>query len=145
VEARRAPGSQGLGLKRPEVRAAGGVVWRPRDEGEPEVLLVHRPRYRDWTFPKGKVEQGETDEQAAIREVEEETGLRCDLGPELPSTRYTDLKLRPKTVRYWAMEATGDGRPGHEVDEVRWVPLAQAPERLSHARDREVLRALDAT
>jgi 8-oxo-dGTP diphosphatase len=109
------------------------------------VLLVHRPRYRDWTFPKGKVEQGETDEQAAIREVEEETGLRCDLGPELPSTRYTDLKLRPKTVRYWAMEATGDGRPGHEVDEVRWVPLAQAPERLSHARDREVLRALDAT
>jgi 8-oxo-dGTP diphosphatase len=109
------------------------------------VLLVHRPRYRDWSFPKGKVEQGETDEQAAVREVEEETGLRCELGPELPSTEYVDLKLRPKTVRYWAMEATGEGRAGHEVDEVRWVSLEAAPERLSHARDREVLRALIAT
>jgi 8-oxo-dGTP pyrophosphatase MutT (NUDIX family) len=106
------------------------------------VLLVHRPRYRDWTFPKGKVEPGETDMEAAVREVEEETGLRLELGPELPSTTYTDLKLRPKTVRYWAMEAAGEGRAGHEVDEVRWVPIREAPDRLSHARDREVLAAL---
>ena len=104
---------------------------------------MQRPRYGDWTFPKGKVEEGETDEQAAVREVEEETGLRCELGPELPSTAYTDLKLRLKTVRYWAMEASGEAEPGHEVDEVRWVPIPDAPERLSHARDREVLRALD--
>jgi 8-oxo-dGTP diphosphatase len=128
-----------------EVRAAGGVVWRRRDGDEVEVLLVHRPRYRDWTFPKGKVEDGETDEQAAVREVEEETGLRCELGPELPSTAYTDLKLRPKRVRYWAMEATADGEAGSEVDEVQWVSIEEAPERLSHRRDREVLRALKAS
>ena len=109
------------------------------------MLLVHRPRYRDWTFPKGKVEKGETDEQAAVREVEEETGLQCELGRELPSTSYTDLKLRDKTVRYWAMEASGEGKAGHEVDEVQWVPLSEAPERLSHRRDRDVLLALDAS
>jgi 8-oxo-dGTP pyrophosphatase MutT (NUDIX family) len=109
------------------------------------VLLVHRPRYRDWTFPKGKVESGETDEEAAVREVEEETGLHCELGPELPSTEYIDLKLRRKTVRYWSMEATAEGRPGHEVDEVRWVPINAAPDRLSHACDREVLQALAPT
>ena len=142
METARAPRAQGLVLSRSEVRAAGGVVWRRRDDGHRDVLLVHRPRYRDWTFPKGKVEAEETDEQAAVREVEEETGLRCELGRELPSTRYTDLKLRPKTVRYWEMEATGEANPGNEVDEVRWVPLAEAPERLSHGRDREVLRAL---
>lgn len=142
MEAARAPGSQGLVLSRPEVRAAGGVVWRRRDDGNREVLLIRRPRYRDWTFPKGKVEKGETDEQAAVREVEEETGLRCELGAELPSTSYTDLKLRPKTVRYWAMEATGDVAAGSEVDEVRWVPILDALERLSHGRDRDVLRAL---
>ena len=109
------------------------------------MLLVHRPRYRDWTFPKGKVEAGETDEQAAVREVEEETGLHCELGQELPSTSYTDLKLRDKTVRYWAIEATGEGEAGNEVDEVQWVPLTEAPERLSHRRDRDVLLALDAS
>jgi 8-oxo-dGTP diphosphatase len=119
------------------------VVWRRRGDGEREVLLVHRPRYRDWSFPKGKVEKGESDEQAAVREVEEETGLRCVLGPELPSTSYTDLKLRPKTVRYWSMEATGDPMAGNEVDEVCWVPIAEAAERLSHGRDRAVLRALE--
>lgn len=103
---------------------------------------MHRPRYRDWTFPKGKVEEGESDEQAAVREVQEETGLRCDLGLELPSTKYTDLKLRDKTVRYWAMEATGEGEAGSEVDDVLWIPVAEAGHRLSHRRDREVLGAL---
>jgi 8-oxo-dGTP diphosphatase len=121
------------------------VVWRRRDGDGLEVLLVHRPRDRDWTFPKGKVEEGETDEQAAVREVEEETGLRCEIGPKLPSTAYADLKLRPKRVRYWAMEATADGEAGSEVDEVQWVPIDEAPERLSYRRDREVLRALKAS
>ena len=108
------------------------------------MLLVYRDRYADWTFPKGKVKAGESDEDAAIREVEEETGLRCLLGTELPSTEYTDPKLRRKRVRYWAMEATGDGAAQHEVDEVRWLPLAEAADTLSHDRDREVLRALKA-
>jgi 8-oxo-dGTP diphosphatase len=108
------------------------------------VLLVHRPRYMDWTFPKGKVKAGESDEDAAVREVEEETRLRCALGRELPSTKYSDPKLRPKTVRYWAMEATGDAAARNEVDEIRWLPVADAEDELSHDRDREVLRALRA-
>jgi 8-oxo-dGTP pyrophosphatase MutT (NUDIX family) len=127
------------------VRAAGGVPWRRRDDGDIEVLLVHRPRHRDWTFPKGKVEEGETDEQAALREVEEETGLRCSLGAELASTSYTDSKLRPKTVRYWALEAAaGDAAPRDEVDEVAWLPPHEAAERLSYRRDRDVLHSLEA-
>jgi 8-oxo-dGTP pyrophosphatase MutT (NUDIX family) len=101
------------------------------------VLLVHRPRYRDWTFPKGKVEQGETDEQAAVREVEEETGLRCELGSELPSIEYTDLKLRHKTVRYWAMEATGDGRrPGGKRGRQRRVGAGVRSARATEPRPR---------
>jgi 8-oxo-dGTP pyrophosphatase MutT (NUDIX family) len=143
VEATRPPGSQELGLKR-EVRAAGGVVWRPRGDGDIEVLLVHRPRYGDWSFPKGKLEDGETDEEAALREVEEETGLRCELGRELPSTSYTDLKLRPKTVRYWEMRPLGgEAAPRHEVDQVRWLPRDEAEEQLSYDRDVEILRALE--
>jgi 8-oxo-dGTP pyrophosphatase MutT (NUDIX family) len=102
---------------------------------------VHRPRYDDWTFPKGKLEEGETDEQAAVREVEEETGLRCELGRELPSTSYTDSKLRSKTVRYWEMRPVGgDAGPSHEVDEVRWLPLDAAERRLSYERDVELVR-----
>jgi 8-oxo-dGTP pyrophosphatase MutT (NUDIX family) len=107
------------------------------------VLLIHRPRYGDWTFPKGKLEEGETDEEAAVREVEEETGLLCALGPELPSTEYTDSKRRSKTVRYWAMEANGEGAPDNEVDELRWLSVPDAENDLSYDRDREVLRALD--
>jgi 8-oxo-dGTP diphosphatase len=128
------------------VRAAGGIPVRRRGDGEIEVLLVHRPKYADWTFPKGKVKDGERDEVAAVREVEEETGLRCGLGPELASTRYTDPRLRKKTVRYWAMEScSGRFEPGDEVDEVAWLTLAAAAERLSYERDRDVLRSLVAT
>ena len=81
------------------VRAAGGVVSRPNDRGELEVLLVHRPHRQDWTFPKGKVDAGETDEACALREVEEETGLRCTLGSELPHSSHVDHKGRLKIVR----------------------------------------------
>ena len=124
------------------VRAAGGVISRPGDGGRPEVLLVHRPRYDDWSFPKGKLMLGETHEQAALREVEEETGLRCALGRELPSTSYHDGKGRPKTVRYWAMEPLeGTFRPHREVDEVRWLSREEARRLLSHRHDREVLDA----
>jgi 8-oxo-dGTP pyrophosphatase MutT (NUDIX family) len=121
------------------------VPWRRRDDGTVEVLLVHRPRYGDWSFPKGKLEPGETDEQAALREVEEETGLRCELGAELPSTSYRDSKLRQKTVRYWALgPVDGSAAPKNEVDEVRWLPLPEAERLLSYDRDVRVLHALEA-
>ena len=88
------------------VQAAGGVVVREGAEGL-EVLLVHRPAYDDWSFPKGKVERGESHEECAVREVEEETGLQCALGRELGRRTYKDGKGRPKMVRYWAMEVVG--------------------------------------
>jgi 8-oxo-dGTP diphosphatase len=125
----------------PTVRAAGGLVFRG-DGDALEVLLVHRPRYDDWSLPKGKLNDGEDDEAAALREVEEETGLRCELGPELPSSAYRDQKGRPKVVRYWAMRPRGGVfRPHEEVDDVRWLRLPAAEKALSHHRDREILRA----
>jgi 8-oxo-dGTP diphosphatase len=125
------------------VRAAGGVVWRRDGTGALEALVVHRPQYDDWTLPKGKLLPGEHDEEAALREVEEETGLRCELGRELPSSTYRDRHGRPKVVRFWAMRPLdGDFRPHDEVDEVRWLPLAGAAEALTHERDRAVLAAL---
>ena len=94
------------------VRAAGGIVVRHRDDGVVEILLVHRPAYDDWSFPKGKCEDGESEEEAAVREVEEETGLRCILAGELATTRYRDGRGRPKTVRYWLMTPlAGTSRP----------------------------------
>lgn len=136
-------GSQGVpptGL----VRAAGGVVWRRHSVGEAQVLLVHRPKYRDWTFPKGKLQPGEDHEAAALREVAEETGLHCRLGAELASTSYHDRRGRPKWVRYWAMiPISGAFTPGTEVDEVRWLPLEAAGLWLSYQRDRAVLASLD--
>ncbi len=120
------------------VEAAGGVVLRGG-----HVLLVHRPRYDDWTLPKGKLDRGESFEDAALREVREETGLSCALGDELPATEYRDNKDRPKLVRYWAMEVTdGEFEANDEVDEVRWVPLADAVAELTYDRDREVLSSL---
>jgi len=123
-----------------EVKASGGVVWR-RAGGGIEVALVHRPRYDDWSFPKGKLDRGESWEDAALREVEEEIGLRCRLGHELPPTSYHDNKGRPKVVRYWMMEPLeGEFVPSDEVDEVRWLSPPEADRLLSYAHDRELLR-----
>jgi 8-oxo-dGTP diphosphatase len=125
----------------PEVRAAGGVVWRVVD-GDVEVALVHRPKYGDWTFPKGKLEEGEADEHAAHREVAEETGYDCVLGRELPSVTYRDNKGRAKLVRYWEMTvADGDFAANSEVDRLAWAPLDDAAERLTYDHDRDVLAA----
>ena len=121
-----------------EVRAAGGLVVRDGDDGT-EVLLVHRPRYDDWTFPKGKVDPGESDEDAAIREVEEETGYRCSLDFELPSTRYFDARGRAKLVRYWLMRVVdGEFVVNNEVDQIEWLTPAAASARLTYDRDREL-------
>jgi 8-oxo-dGTP diphosphatase len=126
------------------VRAAGGAVTRRRN-GELEVLLVHRPRYDDWTLPKGKLLPGESEVEGALREVEEETGLRCELGRELVTTEYMDSRGRPKTVRYWAMHPlSGQFQPHDEVDEVRWLALDRARALLSYERDHAVLDALAA-
>jgi len=127
-----------------EIRAAGGVAWRAGVSGL-EVLLVHRAHYDDWTIPKGKVDPGEGDEECALREVEEETGLRCRLGRELPSIRWIDRNGSPKVSRYWLLEAENvlEARPQNEIDAVEWLLLADAIERLTYPRDVEVLRAVD--
>ena len=128
-------------MNEPEVRAAGGVVVRERD-GRREVAIVHRPRYDDWSLPKGKLDSGETWEAAALREVEEEVGLRCALGAELPPVAYTDHKGRAKAVRYWLMEPAGDTAfiPNEEVDEMRWVDEETAAGLLTYPHDAELVR-----
>jgi 8-oxo-dGTP pyrophosphatase MutT (NUDIX family) len=124
------------------VRAAGGVVIRAAGAGF-EVLVVHRPRYRDWSFPKGKAEPGESDEECALREVEEETGLVCELDEELSSTSYTDGAGRSKRVRYWRMHVVGGSLVfEHEVDDARWLAPERASELLSYERDRSLLGEL---
>lgn len=119
-----------------EVQAAGCVV-RCGDR----IAVVHRPRYDDWSLPKGKLDPGETFEDAAVREVHEEIGVRGELGRELPSTEYTDHRGRAKIVRYWEMEiaAVPSFEPNEEVDEVRWEAVDDARRLLSYDRDREVL------
>jgi 8-oxo-dGTP diphosphatase len=126
------------------VRAAGGVVVR-EDGADLEVLVVHRSRYEDWTFPKGKAASGESDEDCARREVAEETGLVCVVGEELPSTSYTDPRGRPKLVRYWLMRVErGQLEFLHEVDDGRWLDVRTARDLLTYPRDRLVLDAVGA-
>jgi 8-oxo-dGTP diphosphatase len=106
------------------------------------VLLVHRPRYDDWSFPKGKIDDGETPAEAALREVLEETGLDVSLGAHVGAVEYSDRFGRPKIVHYWAMTAEGGGfTRNREVDEIAWLPFDQALTRLTYERDRAVLRA----
>jgi 8-oxo-dGTP diphosphatase len=118
-------------------------------DGERRYAVVHRPRYDDWSLPKGKVDPGETDEKGALREVEEETGVRCTLGPELAAACYRDRKGRPKQVRYWLMEPVERGelprfRPNHEIDELRWCSAADAGKLLSHEHDRKLIADAEA-
>ncbi len=138
AEVVEAPGAeQALLEMTTEVRAAGGVVRR-RVDGHVLTVLVHRPRYDDWTFPKGKLLEGESFEEAALREVLEETGLECRIDAELPPLRYIDQDGQPKVVRYWSMEPLDDDElhPTAEVDEARWLTLAEARKMLSYDRDR---------
>ncbi|MFF3322274.1 NUDIX hydrolase [Streptomyces sp. NPDC002889] len=126
------------------VFAAGCVLWRrsPYGDGGVEVCLVHRPKYDDWSFPKGKLKRGEDEITAALREVLEETGHRCVPGGRLPTARYV-ANGRPKQVAYWAAEATsGSFAASGEVDHIVWLPPAAARNRLTQPRDRTLLDAL---
>src|SRR4051794_14482332 len=150
---RRAPMGQGVEARVPQeaasvpamsahVRAAGGVVWRAGAHG-PEIVLIHRPKYDDWSLPKGKNEPGEDDLACALREVEEETSLQCEAGDELPSGSYHDRLGRPKIVRYWVMRPVrGDGRAQNEVDEVCWMTPDEAKHKLTYEHDRELIGRL---
>ena len=134
-----------------DVVACGAVVWRQSLNEGVEVVVVHRPRYDDWSFAKGKLDPGETLEQCACREVCEETGLTVTLGDPLPDVSYIDRKGRQKTVHYWMATITrndpdvpvaqGDFVANDEVDELRWVTPAEASALLTYSRDVALLRS----
>jgi 8-oxo-dGTP pyrophosphatase MutT (NUDIX family) len=125
-----------------EVKAAGGVVVRERRDGGREVAIVHRPKYDDWSLPKGKLHEGEEWRDAALREVAEETGLRCEAVAELAPSTYLDRKGRRKHVRWWLMRVLDGGfQPNDEVDELRWVPVECAAELLDYEQDRDLVAA----
>ena len=120
------------------IRACGGLVVR-----DGLVVVVHRPKYDDWSFPKGKAHAGESDEDCALREIEEETGLRVTLDEELPTTTHLDAQGRPKRVRWWrTTPISGEFTPTTEVDELRWLTPDEARSLLSYMRDVELLDAV---
>lgn len=124
------------------VQAAGGLLLR-RQAGKLQIALIHRPIHQDWSYPKGKLEEGETFEAAAQREVFEETGCLCRLLRFIGHTEYIDRKGRPKVVAYWVMSAeSGSFEPNEEVDELRWVDIASAGLLLTYERDRALLAAM---
>ncbi len=158
--AKSAPGD-GDGADDDLVRAAGCLVWRPRADPSTggdghgvgvEVLVVHRPLYDDWDFPKGKLEKGESELECALRETEEETGFTGVIGDELPSDRYlvprrgsADGEVRPKSVRWWLLRQTGGVFvPNDEVDEVRWLDPDDAAELLTYAHARSLIALVPA-
>lgn len=123
------------------VLAAGAVLWRPNGEpSSPEVAIIHRPRYDDWSLPKGKVDPGETEPVTAVREVHEETGYSSHLGRRLATVSYP-VEQGVKKVRYWAARRVdGQFAPNSEVDELKWMPVAEALKQLKYPHDRKVLR-----
>jgi len=127
------------------VRAAGGAVLRRRESGTWEVAVVHRPRREDWSLPKGKLAPDESLEACALREVEEETGLKCRLERFAGYTEYVDRRRRPKIVAYWVMEVIDEGTfSAHaEVDELRWLEVSQALEMLTYGRDQDLLALVE--
>jgi 8-oxo-dGTP diphosphatase len=124
----------------PDITAAGGVVIR-REGRRNRIAVVHRPKYMDWSLPKGKLEKGESFEEAALREVREETGFKCEAIDELPPVTYLDRKARSKLVRYWLMEpGKGSFEPHDEVDELRWLTSREARKLLTYDHDRELVQ-----
>jgi 8-oxo-dGTP diphosphatase len=122
-----------------QITAAGGVVVREDGDGA-RIAVIHRPKYMDWSLPKGKLEPGEEWLEAALREVEEEIGMTCEASDELPSISYRDRKGRTKKVRYWLMRPLkGRFKPHGEVDEVRWLSLEEASELLTYEHDKELV------
>jgi 8-oxo-(d)GTP phosphatase len=126
---------------RKAVLAAGAVLWRSNgDSAAPEVAIIHRPRYDDWSLPKGKVDLGETEPVTAVREVHEETGYTSHLGRRLTAVSYP-VEQGIKKVRYWAARCVdGTFTPNAEVDELKWLPVSEAMKQLGYAHDRKVLR-----
>ena len=124
------------------VLAAGGVMFRPSADGSMEIAVIHRPKYDDWTLPKGKLDRGETLEEAAVREVREETGFEVRRGAEIARIRYRDRHGRPKEVTFYVMTPTGGSfAPNDEVDELRWLSVPDALGILSNESDRDVVTA----
>ena len=140
-----AVGSRSVGAGQDVVRAAGGIVLRDIAGGRREVAVVHRPGRDDWSLPKGKLAADESFEECALREVEEETGMRCRLRRFVGFTEYRDRRDRPKVVLYWLMDfLDGDFAPSDEVDEMRWLELTIARRAVTYERDRDLIASLDA-